>query len=477
MNMKLFGPELYYLALALVFFGLSLKRERQAKADYRVALFLSALGVVVTGACLFERGYLFFDAYRVDLFSQIFKFALSLGLFLVLTISHNLAHIEERYHGEFYLFLTTTTIGMMMLVSSVELLTVYVSLELSSYSLYILVPMRRGDGIDAEAGIKYLLFGAVSSCFMLFGLSYIFGATHTTYLAEILPKLGQLVSSPVGLVGLLLAMAGFFFKLSVFPFHFWAPDVYQGAANQVTAFIATASKAAAVALLLRFAALGNALGIAQGYVHSFTQALMILSIISMTLGNLVAIVQKDFKRMLAYSSIAHAGYFLIGILTLQESGYIGAVYYALAYLVMNFTVFMVLSEVATDGRDLKIAELAGLYRRSPLLMMSLIVGIFALAGVPPSIGFTGKLLLFTSAMNQGYFWLVLIGAVNGTISLYYYLKVIYAAYYIDDPGLPPVVLSQPMRLLNYALVAVVLGFGVFPDRVVELAKAAIRSVL
>jgi NADH-quinone oxidoreductase subunit N len=471
MNVMLFGPELYYLGMALVFFCLSLRREPQAKLDYQIALTLSGVGLLVTAYCLCQRGELFFNAYRVDLFSQIFKFALALGLFLVLTISHNLAHIEERYRAEFYLFLTTTTIGMMLLVSSVELLTIYVALELSSYSLYILVPLRRGDGIDVEAGIKYLFIGAVSSGFMLFGLSYIFGATGTTYLAQILPRLGELVASPVGLIGLLLAMAGFFFKLSVFPFHFWAPDVYQGAANQVVAFIATASKAAAVALLLRLAILGHAYG------YSFTQALVILSIISMTLGNLVAIIQKDFKRMLAYSSIAHAGVFLMGVLTITEAGYIGAIYYALAYLVMNFTVFMVLSEVASDGRDLKIAELAGLYRRSPLLTMILIFGIFALAGVPPSIGFTGKLLIFTSAMKSGYFWLVLIAAVNGTISLYYYLKVIYAAYFIDDPGLPPIQLTLPIRLLNYALAAIIIGFGFFPDRIVELAKAAVKAML
>jgi NADH-quinone oxidoreductase subunit N len=471
MNVMLFGPELYYLGLALVFFCLSLRSVPRVKTDYRIALGLAAVGLLLTASCLFQRGHLFFGAYRVDLFSQIFKFALALGLFLVLTISHNLAGIEERQQAEFYLFLTTTIIGMMLLVSAVELLTIYVALELSSYSLYILVPLRRGDGIDVEAGIKYLFIGAVSSGFMLFGLSYIFGATGTTYLVDLAPRLAQLTQSPIGLIGLLLAMSGFFFKLSVFPFHFWAPDVYQGAANQVTAFIATASKAAAVALLLRFAALG------AGYGYGFTQALMIISIASMTLGNLVAIVQKDFKRMLAYSSIAHAGYFLVGILTLKEAGYIAAVYYALAYLVMNFTVFMVIAEVAADGRDLKIVELGGLYRRSPLLSMNLILGIFALAGVPPSIGFTGKLLLFTSAMNSGYFWLVLIAAVNGTVSLYYYLRVLYAAYFKDDPGLGPIILSLPTRLLNYSLAAVIIGFGVFPDRIVELAKIAVKSVL
>ncbi len=470
MTMLLFGPELYYLGLAFVIFLFSLRRRPQVQRDYTVTLVLAGLGFVVALLSLGQQGDLFFKAYRVDLFSQIFKAALALGLFLVLMISRNLAHIEERFHAEFYLFLTTCTLGMMMLVSSVELLTIYVSLELSSYSLYILVPLRKGDGIDVEAGIKYLFIGAVSSGFMLFGLSYIFGATHSTYLVDIVQKMPQLLQSPIGLVGLLLALAGFFFKLSVFPFHFWAPDVYQGGANQVVTFIATASKAAAAALLLRLAALGASYG------YSFTLALVVLSIVSMTLGNLVAIIQRDFKRMLAYSSIAHAGYILIGVISMQEAGFTSVVYYALAYLVMNFTVFMVLSEVASDGRDLKIAELAGLWRRSPLLSMSLILGIFALAGVPPSIGFTGKLLLFTSAMNQGYFWLVLIGAVNGTLSLYYYLKVVYAAYFVDS-DLPVIELSLPTRVMNYALCAAILVFGVAPDSIVELARAAVKTVL
>jgi len=468
--MLLFGPELYYLGLAFIIFLFSLRRRPQVQRDYTVTVVLAGLGFVVALLCLCQQGDLFFKAYKVDLFSQIFKAALALGLFLVLMISRNLAQIEERFHAEFYLFLTTCTLGMMMLVSSVELLTIYVSLELSSYSLYILVPLRKGDGIDVEAGIKYLFIGAVSSGFMLFGLSYIFGATHSTYLADIIQKMPQLVQSPIGLVGLVLTLAGFFFKLSVFPFHFWAPDVYQGGANQVVTFIATASKAAAVALLLRLSALG------AGYGYSFTQVLVVLSIVSMTLGNLVAIVQRDFKRMLAYSSIAHAGYVLLGVISMQEAGFASAVYYALAYLVMNFTVFMVLSEVASDGRDLKIAELAGLWRRSPLLSLSLILGIFALAGVPPSIGFTGKLLLFTSAMNQGYFWLVLIGAVNGTVSLYYYLKVIYAAYFVDS-DLPPIQLSWPTKVLNWALCAAILVFGVAPDRIIELARVAVKAVL
>src|SRR4030042_48720 len=220
MKMLLFGPELYFLGMALVFFFFSLRRQPKVEMDYWAALVLSGVGFLVAVSCLCQQGDLFFKAYRVDLFSQIFKAALALGLFLVLMISRNLAQIEARYHAEFYLFLTTCTLGMMMLVSSVELLTIYVSLELSSYSLYILVPMRRGDGIDVEAGIKYLLIGAVSSGVMLFGLSYIFGATHSTYLSDIMVQLPKLAASPIGLLGVLLPPAGVFFKLPVFPLHF-----------------------------------------------------------------------------------------------------------------------------------------------------------------------------------------------------------------------------------------------------------------
>ena len=415
MNLLLFGPELYYLGLALVFFCLSLRGAPRVKTDYRIALGLAALGVLLTACCLWQQGYLFFKAYRVDLFSQIFKFALALGLFLVLTISHNLAGIEARQQAEFYLFLTTTIIGMMLLVSAVELLTIYVALELSSYSLYILVPLRRGDGIDVEAGIKYLFIGAVSSGFMLFGLSYIFGATGTTYLADLAPRLAQLTQSPIGLIGLLLAMAGFFFKLSVFPFHFWAPDVYQGAANQVAAFMATASKAAAVALLLRFAALG------AGYGYGFTQALMILSIASMTLGNLVAHLSRRTSSACwptppSPTPVTSSRDFDPEGGRLHRRGY-----YALAYLVMNFTVFMVLSEVAGDGRDLKIVELGGLYRRSPPAQHEPDPGDLRPGGGAAF----HRLHRQAAALHLGHeFGLLLAGAdraVNGTVSLYYYL--------------------------------------------------------
>ncbi|MCG6917216.1 MAG: NADH-quinone oxidoreductase subunit N, partial [Deltaproteobacteria bacterium] len=251
-----------------------------------------------------------------------------------------------------------------------------------------------------------------------------------------------------------------------------APDAYQGAANQVTAYIATASKVAAVAILTRMVALSS--GSSIYLVH----VLVTLSIASMTLGNLVAIVQKDMKRLLAYSSISHAGYVLIGILSMDQSGYAGAIFYAMAYLIMKFTCFLVVVKVAYDGSDLKIAQLAGLHRRSPMLAMALMLGVFGLAGIPPTIGFTGKFLVFAAAMKKGYFTLVLIAMINVVISLYYYILVVRAAYLLDsDASLPRLQVSIPTKMLTGALVTAILVFGVFPQYLLELARAAASALM
>jgi len=468
----LFIPELYCLFMGVAFFGLAMVARPNPRRDYFIALLLGSIGVVVALASVKLEGTLFFEAYRVDLFSQVFKVMLAMGFFLVICLCTELNGIEERHHPEFYLFLTTCTLAMMMLVSSVELLTIYVALELSSYSLYILVPLRRGHGIDVEAGIKYLMVGATSSAVMLFGLSFIFGVTHTTYVVDIINVLPNVISNPAAIVGLLLTLCGFFFKLAVFPFHFWAPDVYQGAANQVTAYIASASKVAAVAIIMRMVSLVG------GNSEYLVDVLVTLSIASMTLGNLVAIVQKDMKRLLAYSSISHAGYVLIGILSMSQTGYASAIFYALAYLVMNLCCFLVVVKVAQDGSDLKIAQLAGLHRRSPILAMALMLAVFGLAGIPPTIGFTGKFLVFAAAMEKGYITLVIIAMINATISLYYYILVVKAAYLMEpDVEQPRLPVSIPTKFLAGALVALMVVFGIFPHHLLEVARAAARMLL
>jgi NADH-quinone oxidoreductase subunit N len=472
MTWVLFIPELYYLFMAVVFFALSMAARPNPRRDYLSALFLTSIGLVVALASVRLHGTLFFAAYRVDLFSQVFKVLLAAGLFLVVCLCTELNGVEERHHPEFYLFLTTCTLGMMLLVSSVELLTIYIALELSSYSLYVLVPLRRGLGSDVEAGIKYLMVGASASAVMLFGLSYLFGVTHTTYVAEIIRVLPGVINTPGAILGLLLTLCGFFFKLAVFPFHFWAPDVYQGAANQVTAYIATASKVAAVAILMRMVALSG--GTSIYLVH----VLVALSICSMTLGNLVAIVQKDMKRLLAYSSISHAGYVLIGILSMTETGYASAIFYALAYLIMNLSCFLVVIKVAGDGGNLKIAQLAGLHRRSPLLAMVLMLAVFGLAGIPPTIGFTGKFLVFAAAVEKGYLGLVILAMINATISLYYYILVVKAAYLLEpDEEQAKLVVTTPTRVLTGVLVTVMVVMGIYPHYLLEVARAAARVLM
>ncbi len=469
MKWLILGPEIFFLAVAAVFLVLSMMRPN-GRRDFSVALFLAAIGVAVTLATVRLEGSLFHGAYRVDLFSQVFKELLSVGFFLVVCLCSNLNGIREARHSEFYLLLATCTLGMMLLVSSVELLTLYVALELASYSLYALVPLRSG-GHQTEAGIKYFLSGIATSALMLFGLASLFGATQTTYIAELALKLPGLLNTPMAFIGLVLTLCGFFFKLALFPFHVWAPSVYQGAANQVTAFVATATKVTAMAMLARLVSMshGNT---------SLAHVLTALAILSMTYGNLVALIQKDFKRLLAYSAISHAGYSLIGILSMNSTGYAAAVFYALAYLAMTFTCFLVVVKVASDGRDLAIVQLAGLHRRSPLLAMALMVGVFSLGGIPPTIGFTGKFLVFTAAMERGYFLLVLIAMINVVVSLYYYIQVVKAAFLLEpEEELPSINLSAPATILTAVMIIVIIVGGIFPRYLFQLASAAVQALL
>jgi NADH-quinone oxidoreductase subunit N len=447
-------------------------RRVRSEQVYFIALILASVGVGVCLACVRLTGDLFSGVYRVDLFSQVFKVMLSMGLFLVVCLCTELEGIEERLHPEFYFLLTVCTLAMMMLVSSVHLLTVYVALELSSYSLYTLVFLRKGRGRGVDAGLKYFLIGASASAMMLFGLALLYGGIQAAYLVDILKILPDAINRPVVIIALVLLLSGFFFKLAVFPFHFWAPDVYENAANQVTTYIATASKVAAIAILMRIVALSGA---GSAYL---VHMLVTLSIVSMTLGNLAAVVQKDLKRLLAYSSIAHAGYVLIGILSMNPEGYTSAVFYALSLLMMKFTCFLVVVKVADDGRNLDIEHLAGLHRRSPILAMALMLALFGLAGIPPTIGFTGKLLVFTAAMQKGYFTLVLIAMINVVISLYYYILVLKAAYLLEPAEeLPDLRISSSIKVLAGLLIFGMVAGGIFPNYIIELSRAAAATLM
>jgi NADH-quinone oxidoreductase subunit N len=468
----IFSPELYYLLSGLVFLGVSMTRRTSPGRDYFLAMILAAVGVVVCLVAVRLEGVLFFKAYRVDIFSQVFKVMLSLGLFLIICLCSELNAVEQRLHPEFYLLVFVCTLAMMMLVSCVHLLSIYAALELSSYSLYILVSLRKDKGLGLEAGLKYFLIGVFSSAVMIFGLALLYSATGVGYVDDLVQIFPGILEKPFVITGVLLTLSGFFFKLAVFPFHFWAPDVYQGAANQATAYIATASKVAAIAILTRMVATTG-----TGSIY-LVHILATLSIVSMTIGNLAAIVQKDIKRLLAYSTVAHAGYVLIGILSMNTSGYASTVFYALALLIMKFTVFLVVIKVADDGRNVEISQLAGLYRRSPMLALALMISIFSLAGIPPTVGFTGKFLVFAAAMQEGHFMLVLIAMINVVISLYYYLLVLKAAFLLEpDKELPAIRISAPVKLLAAGLVGVMVVAGIYPHLLIEMAEAMVQVLI
>ena len=472
MNAHLFAPELVLLAGCLLAFCMTLTEARTQTLRLLV-LCVGAAFAATSVLCLFAKGTLFYGAYRVDLFSQLVKCVMSIGFTLMLLFGADTKGISVRMRPEYYFFLLTSLLGLTLLSSSVELITLFIALELSSYSLYLLVPMRTpSDSMRApmEAAIKYLLFGVTASGIMLFGMSWIFGIAGSTYLDQILPAIRAAGSHAAPLVGLLMLFCGMFFKLAVFPFHFWAPDVYQGASNDTTAFIASIPKIVAVAVLARFCAMAYP---GEGHVALLLTG---LSIASMCYGNLTALVQTDVKRMLGFSGIAHAGYILMGMATLQGWGIATALYYATGYLFMMLAAFLVLCVVSPDGRNLSIKDLNGLSRRSPMLAFVLGVSMFALAGIPPFVGFMGKFMLLTGAWRAGHTALVIIAAINTAIGIYYYLQVVRAVYTeAAQHDAEPIVPHAGARMAGICLVGLVLALGIAPESMVRLATEAVLA--
>jgi NADH-quinone oxidoreductase subunit N len=473
MKLILFAPELFLLLGCLALFFLSTGRT-QGRTARGAAIAVAVGTLLVSLLCLRQEGHLFYEAYRIDFFSQFLKLVITAGLAAVLLFSTELKGVDEEVRPEYYLFLSLSTLGLLMLVSSVELITLFISLELSSYALYLLVPLRDDKGglrVQMEAAIKCILFGVVATGIMLFGMSYLFGLAGTTYFVDLVPALQGMMSSPVALVAILMFMGGLFFKLAVFPFHFWVPDVYQGASNETTAFIASVPKVAAVAVLIRIATLATPDG------QMLVTMLAVLAVCSMLYGNLSALVQTDIKRMLGFSGIAHAGYVLLGLVTLQESGYAISLYYVIGYLLMTLAGFLVICKVSSQGENLRIEDLGGLHRRAPLLALTLAVSMFAMAGIPPFVGFMGKFMLLTGAYKAGHLALVIIAAINTAISIYYYLSVVRVVYTSGEEERPAVAVDGLTRAVSLALVVMIIALGVAPNQLVALATEAVRAIL
>jgi NADH-quinone oxidoreductase subunit N len=462
-----FLPELVLLAGGLALFFVSIGEGLAQRARF-VAIATAGATVVACVFALKQQAVLFSGAYRVDQFSQLLKLVVAVGYTAILFVSGRLPDIRERTQPEYFLFLTLSVTGLVMLVSCVDVIALVIALELSSFPLYLMVPMRRereGQRSQMESAIKYIMFGVAANGIMLFGL------TGTTSLPLMAAKLAPVLHSPLAVAGLAFTFAGLFYKLAVFPFHFWTPDVYQGASNETASLIASLPKVAAVAVLARLVSL------ASGENSSIATLLTGLAIASMLFGNLIALVQSDFKRLLGFSGIAHAGYAVVGFVALSSQGFGAALYYVTGYVLMVLACFVVISRVSRDGTNVAIEELAGLHRRSPLLAFTLIVGVFGLAGIPPFVGFFGKLSLLTAALAKGHLALVIVTMLNAAIAVYYYLRVVKEAIFGDpQENAAPITLDAGTRALCIALIILIVALGVAPATMIDALTQSVANV-
>ncbi len=473
MDFFLLLPEIALTAMILMFFTATLAKPRQAVLE----------GCAIAGAlCVFaaawytygRSGLFFHDVYKVDTFSQTFKLIIALGLVLILWMGAGLRGITRHLRPEYYLFLCFSCFGLFIMTGAVELMTIIIGLEISSYSLYVLIPLRRQphQREPLEASIKYIFFGGAATGIAFYGMSYIVGLGHSTYIAELARVLpGLLATQPLAVIGFVMLLCTLFYKLALFPMHFWMPDVFVGAAHETTCFVSTLPKIAAIALIARLMSMAGP-GSPQ-----LELILSIIAVLSMFMGNLSALSQHDFKRLLAYSSIAHAGYMLVGIVSLNQLGIASTIYYVFGYLLMNVACFVVLYNLTPEGDNLSVDGLKGLYRRSPLLAALLAVGAIGLSGIPPTIGFTGKFMIFSAALQEKYYWLVGFAVVNVCISAFYYLRLVRAAYRSVDESEGKISLTLPAAALGILVMAGIVLAGVFPQDFFRLTLKAVLSVL
>ena len=429
LNLTALAPSLIVIvtALLLLLFDLGL-------TDKHILGYLALVGVALAFGVSIAMGMHPPQAFQSmvvsDGYALFFNliFLVAAGLSLLVAIDYLERH--DMQHGEYYALLLFSTSGMMLMAAATDLIVVFLALEIMSVSLYILAGFRRGQIASTEAAMKYFILGAFASAFFLYGAALTYGATGTTNLI----KIGVWLSGsgipqeldPLALVGLGLLLVGFAFKVAAVPFQWWTPDVYQGAPTSVVAFMSVGAKGAGFAALIRV--LHFAFG-STPYIARWSIAVGILAALTMTVGNLIALNQKDIKRMLGYSSIAHAGYILVGVAAANDSGVRGVLFYLMAYAFMNVGAFAVASVVERRGEfSSTLRDYAGLSRREPLLAAAMAVFMLSLTGIPPLVGFWGKLFVFRAAVESGQSWLAVVGVINSAISAFYYLGVVVQMY-------------------------------------------------
>ncbi|MCK5579378.1 MAG: NADH-quinone oxidoreductase subunit N [Planctomycetes bacterium] len=473
-SLKYFLPEMVLVATVILILLFEMWRVRT------LLPLLALAGLVVSMAFCAELfrggqfGHLFSGMIILDPMALFFKvlFLVATGFTIMFSISHpNERYPQKEVGAEYYALLLISTVGLFCLAPSANLLMMYVSIEMVSISSYILTASLKGNRKSSEAGLKYVIFGAVASGIMIYGLSLIYGLCGQTDFGLVREALARGVGgSPVLLVATIMVMAGLCYKIAAVPFHMWCPDVYEGAPTPITAFLSVAPKAAGFAILIRF--FYTVLSVPAGYgewlalPHTYWPiVLAVISVLTMTIGNLAALWQNNLKRLLAYSSIAHAGYILMGLVLLNGRGITAIMIYLVIYLFMNLGAFLVVIVVSRSIGSEDIKDYKGLGWRSPMIGIVMSIFLFSLTGLPPLAGFIGKLYIFSAVIESQWYVLAVVGVLNSVISLFYYVRIVKAMFLegIPDKSETPAPLSIPSYyvILLIILVVPVLIFGVY----------------
>jgi NADH-quinone oxidoreductase subunit N len=448
---------------------------------------IAIIGTVLAGLASwyqvdFGTIHAFSGTIQVDAFSVLFHFIIVAVVLVTLLTSLDYFQGNASHAGEYFALVLFSAVGMMFMTCSVELLMVFVGLEISSISTYILAGFRKGSGASSEASIKYFLLGSFATAFFLYGIALAFGATGSTNIYAIAHGLEATATPGLAFLSLAMILIGLGFKVSAAPFHVWTPDVYQGAPAPIVGLMSTAPKAAAFAVLLRITFTGF-----PGMQHRWAILMWILAAVSMTIGNLGALKQTDVKRMLAYSSIAHAGYLLVAFTAFPFDGISSACFYIAAYAAMNVGAFAIITQVAGyQERIRSIADYTGLALKRPILSALFAFFLISLIGIPFTGGFFGKFYVFTAAIHGGHVWLAVIGLLNSGVACFYYLRLLTSLYSRPTTDAPVLVSSEPEQRRGVSVPAAIglglaaaatLFLGILPGGAVMFAEYASHSTL
>jgi NADH-quinone oxidoreductase subunit N len=456
----------------------------------KVVGYLAFIGILVSIICVIQQFGISESAFSgmisVDPFAVFFKILVGVVALIIIVFSYFSTEVLTtlRRMGEYFSLLVAMTLGMFLMAGASNLLMMVLALELTSLSSYILAGYTKEASDSSEAALKYILYGALSSGVMLYGISILYGLTGATDFISINKALALGTTSHISLlIATIFIIVGFGYKISAVPFHFWTPDVYEGAPITITAFLSVASKAAGFSMMIRFFKVTfidtHMVGLPAGMWTSvsgfeWNKILAILSVLTMTLGNLVAVWQNNLKRLLAYSSIAHAGYMLMGVVILSDKGLAAVLIYFIVYLFMNLGAFLVVMMVANKTGSEDIDTYKGLGSRSPLVGVAMVIFFISLTGLPPTAGFIGKLYLFAAVLDARWIWLAIVGAINSVISLYYYVRVLRNIFLRDPEGnTEPLVFPKPQLALLVVLMIPTILLGLYFTPIVNFANASL----